>query len=112
MSAVQASNMRETVKHPIANLRRSGKRIAAIVALLLAAVRAGYYYSMNDYKAIMERIAEEFPLPAQPQHHSDETHQGTGAWDNDTMEDWLRTIGEQHSWFAYEKTNRRDGWRS
>jgi hypothetical protein len=66
---------------------------------------------MSDFKAIMERIAEEFPLPAQQQHHSDDTHQGSGAWENDTMEDWLRTMGDQHSEFQYEKTNRRDGWR-
>src|ERR1035438_8107172 len=66
---------------------------------------------MSEFKAMMERIAEEFPLTAEQKHHSDDTHEGSGAWDNDTMEDWLRTMGEQHSWFAHEKTNRRDGWR-
>ena len=66
---------------------------------------------MSDFKAIMERIAEEFPPAAQQQQYSDNTHEGSGAWDSDTMEDWLRTMGEHHSWFSHEKTNRRDGWR-
>ena len=64
---------------------------------------------MSRWKAIMERIAAEYPLPAAA--HSGGSHEGEGGWDNDIMEDWLRAMQEEHRWFVWEKTNRRDGFR-
>jgi hypothetical protein len=64
---------------------------------------------MSQFRAIMERIAQEFPLPTAS--HSGESHEGEGGWDGEILEEWLLAMQEEHAWFEFDKTSRRDGWR-
>jgi len=62
---------------------------------------------MTDYKAIMEKIAEEFPPPPE---ELVEKPAGSGYWDLDALTELLTAIQEAHPDFAFTDCSRKDGY--
>jgi hypothetical protein len=58
-------------------------------------------------KEVMQKILEEFPIPEEQQEY---IGGGSGAWDSDFMDAWLRLIHNLHPWFESEWNSRRNGW--